>query len=211
MILLVAVAAGLAAGLLQARIRRQSYQVPEFKFVWLVFLALLPQWLAFGLPVTRSRLNIEWAATALIGSQLILLAFAWINRTQPGLWLLGIGLVMNLAVIALNDGLMPIPPEAVAHLAKANPELVWQVGERLGTGKDIVLNAEATKLWFLADRFILLPENLGYQVAFSAGDVLIAAGAFWLLWRMGGPQKGRVPANSPIDHPTQSDPKPGDV
>jgi len=211
MILLVAVAAGLAAGLLRARIRRQSYQVPEFKFVWLVFLALLPQWLAFGLPVTRSRLNIEWAATALIGSQLILLAFAWINRTQPGLWLLGIGLVMNLAVIVLNGGLMPIPPEAVAHLAKANPELVWQVGERLGTGKDIVLNAEATKLWFLADRFILLPENLGYQVAFSSGDVLIAAGAFWLLWRMGGPHKERVPVNSPNDHPTQSDPNPGDV
>jgi hypothetical protein len=211
MILLVAVVAGLAAGLLRARIQRRSYQVPEFKWFWLAFLALLPQWLAFGLPVTRSILNIEWAATALIGSQVILLGFAWINRTQPGFWLLGIGLMMNLAVIALNGGLMPIPPEAVAHLAKANPELVWQVGERLGTGKDIVLNAEATKLWFLSDRFILLPGGLGFQVVYSLGDIFIAFGALWLLWRLGGPRKSQVPAHSLPDPQTQSDPNPGDV
>jgi hypothetical protein len=211
MILLVAVLAGLAAGLLRARIRRQSYQVPEFKLVWLVILALIPQWLAFGLPVTRSRLNIEWVATALIGSQVILLGFAWINRMQPGMWLLGIGLMMNLAVISLNGGLMPIPPEAVAHLAKANPELAWQVGERLGTGKDIVLNAEATKLWFLSDRLILLPDNPGYQVAYSVGDVFIAAGAFWLLWRLGGPGKSQAPLHPLPDLKTDSDPNPGDV
>jgi hypothetical protein len=211
MILLVAVAAGLAAGLLRARIRRQSYQVPEIKWFWLAFLALLPQWLAFGLPVLRSRINIEWAATALIGSQLILLIFAWINRTQPGFWLLGIGLMMNLAVIALNGGLMPISPESVAHLAKANPDLTWQVGERLGTGKDIVLNAEATKLWFLSDRFILLPDDLGFQVVYSLGDVLIAAGAAWLLWSLGGPRKSQVPAQSLTDPKTHSDPTTGDV
>jgi hypothetical protein len=210
MILLVAVAAGLAAGLLRARIRRRSYQVPELKWIWLAFLALFPQWLAFGLPVTRSHINIEWAATALIGSQVVLLAFIWINRNQAGFWLLGIGLMMNLAVIALNGGLMPIPPEAVAHLAKANPDLAWQVGERLGTGKDIVLNAEATKLWFLSDRFILLPDDLGFQVVYSLGDVLIAAGAGWLLWRMGGPRKVPVPAKAPTDS-TRSDPTTGDV
>ena len=211
MILLVAVATGLAAGLLRARIQQRSYQVPEFKWFWLVFLALLPQYLAFGLPVTNSRINIEWAATALISSQVILLIFAWINRNQPGFWLLGIGLMMNLAVIAFNGGLMPITPEAVAHLAKANPELAWQVGERLGTGKDIVLNAEATKLWFLSDRFILLPDNPGYQVVYSLGDIFIAAGAFWLLWRLGGPRKSQVPAQSLHDPQTHSDPTTGDV
>lgn len=194
MVLLVAVAAGLAAGLLRARIRRQAYQVPELKFVWLAFLAFLLQYFAFGLPVTRSRLNIEWAAAALVSSQAILLIFAWVNRTKPGFWLLGIGLVMNLAVIALNGGLMPIPPEAVAHLVKANPDLAWQVGERLGTGRDIVLNAEATKLWFLSDRFILLPDGLGFQVIYSLGDVFISAGAVWLLWSCGGSRISQVPA-----------------
>jgi len=211
MILLVAVVAGLAAGLLRARIRQQSYQVPELKWIWLAFLALIPQWLAFSLPVVRSRINIEWAVIALIGSQVALLIFAWVNRNQPGFWLLGIGLMMNLAVIALNGGLMPIPPEAVAHLAKANPELAWQVGERLGTGKDIVLNAEATKLWFLSDRFILLPDGLGFQVVYSLGDVFIAAGAVWLLWSLGGPRKTQDTAQSLTDPKTHSDPTTGDV
>jgi hypothetical protein len=29
---------------------------------------------------------------------------------------------------------------------------------------------------------------MNYQAAFSVGDRLIAVGAFWLLWSLGGPQ-----------------------
>jgi len=132
------------------------------------------------------NINSKLAAVALVGSQFALLLFAWANRTQPAFWLLGIGLLLNLVVIVANGGLMPITPETVAHLTKAEPGLVWQVGERLGTGKDIVLNAEATRLWFLSDRFLLLPDGLGYQVAYSLGDVVIALGAFWLLFSPNG-------------------------
>jgi len=182
MILLGAVAVGLIAGLARARIQRLPYQAPELKWLWLVFLAFLVQWLAFRLPVSWMHLNSKWAAAALVGSQIALLVFAWVNRKQPAFWLLGIGLLLNLVVIVANGGLMPITPETVAHLTKAEPGLIWQVGERLGTGKDIVLNAEATRLWFLSDRFLLLPDGLDFQVAFSLGDVLIAGGAFWLLF-----------------------------
>jgi hypothetical protein len=182
MILLGAVVVGLVAGLARARIQRLPYQAPELKWLWLVFIAFLAQWLAFRLPVAWMHINSKWAAVALVVSQLALLAFAWVNRRQPAFWLLGIGLLLNLVVIVANGGLMPITPETVAHLSTAEPGLVWQVGERLGTGKDIVLNAEATRLWFLSDRFLLLPDGLDFQVAFSLGDVLIAGGAFWLLF-----------------------------
>jgi hypothetical protein len=52
--------------------------------------------------------------------------------------------------------------------------------------KDFVLPLADTRLWFLDDRFIL-PAWMNYHVAFSIGDVLIAIGAFWLLWSLGSP------------------------
>ncbi len=82
---------------------------------------------------------------------------------------------------------MPISPETVMRVYPDVPRELWQVGERLGNGKDIVLLPSETRFWFLSDRF-LLPGWLNYRVAFSLGDILIALGAFWLLWKHGGPQ-----------------------
>jgi hypothetical protein len=44
---------------------------------------------------------------------------------------------------------------------------------------------------FLSD-YYTLPDWLHYPVAFSLGDVLIAVGAFWLLWSLGGPRKEKL-------------------
>ncbi len=184
MILLMAVIAGLLAGLARARHGRRSLRVPDLRLVWLTLVAFLPQMVAFYLPGDGRLPADSLAAAALVGSQGVLLIFAWLNRKQPGFWALGLGLTLNLLVIALNGGLMPISPETAGRLMPdAAPDLL-QVGHRLG--KDIVLPAAATRLEWLADRF-LLPSWLPDRVAFSSGDVLIALGAFWLLWAMGGP------------------------
>ncbi|MEW6180865.1 MAG: DUF5317 domain-containing protein [Chloroflexota bacterium] len=185
MILLVAIIAGLTAGLIRAKISHRPYHPFEFRYGWLVLVALFIQWLAFGFPPTRTLYSDEAASVSLVLSQFILLIFAWFNRKIPGFLLLAGGLVLNLLVISLNGGFMPISPETVQWL-RGDPALTgWQVGERLGTGKDIVLPIDQTKLEFLADRF-RTPYTPYYRVAFSAGDVLIAIGAFWLLWSVGG-------------------------
>jgi hypothetical protein len=188
MVLLLALVAGLAAGLVRALWKKRAYQAIPLKYWWLVLVAYLPQLIAFQWKVTRSSFPDSWAPVVLVSSQVILLIFVAINYRERRIWILGIGFFLNFLVIVLNGGLMPIQPETVQLLIPHAPAGSWQIGSRLGIGKDIVLLASSTRLWFLSDRF-LLPSWIPLQVAFSLGDIFIALGTFWLLWSLGGSQK----------------------
>ena len=185
MVLLLAVISGIAAGAAQAWLGGRGLSSPKLRLLWVVPLAFLPQWLAFFLPATRRLVTVDMAVAALVSSQSLLLLFAWINRKQSGFWVLGIGLTLNLLVIVLNGGLMPISPETVIQLAPNASLDAWHIGQRLGATKDVVLPVAATRLWWLSDRF-LLPAPRPWRVAFSLGDILIGVGAFNLLWALGG-------------------------
>lgn len=165
----------------------------------LALLAFVPQALLFFIPHTSQIVSRQWAAAILPVSLGILLFFVWFNRRLPGFRLLGLGLLLNLAVIAANGGLMPITPEnlAVVHgvrTAEAMDNLV------AGT-KSIVLPVEETRLEWLADRFTL-PAWLPIQFAYSLGDVFLAVGAFGLLWA-GGAGRGHADGSVP-DEPVYS-------
>lgn len=187
MILAAAVVVGLAAGLLRAFIAKRAYQVPALRLPGLVLFAFLPQWIAFYQSRLGAAVPDAAASVILIVSQAVLLIFAWLNRKQAGFVLLGVGLFLNLLVIAANGGWMPISPEMVRTIYPNVPESLWAVGQRLGNGKDIVLTVPETRFAILSDRFTL-PSWIPYAVAFSLGDVLLAAGAIWLLWAQGGSQ-----------------------
>jgi Family of unknown function (DUF5317) len=205
MLLIIAVFAGCLVGILRAWLSNHRYEIPHIRQSWLVLIAFLPQWLAFYLPLTRRLIADQWAITALISSQVLLLIFVWENIHQPriysrvGIYLLGLGLILNLAVILLNGGLMPIRPENVTRLVPDAPPGSWQVGSRLGTGKDIVLALSQTRLWWLSDYFYLpLP---GRDVAFSVGDMIIAMGAFIVLCAWDGEQS-KLPSRDGSDPST---------
>jgi hypothetical protein len=192
MILLLAVAAGLLAGLGRAWYGGHHLQPPNLRMIWLVPIAFLPRWLAFYLPATRKLVgDNNAAAAALVGSQALLLIFAWLNRNQPGFWPLGLGLALNLLVIALNGGLMPISPEVAAQLLPGAPPDTLQVGERVGW--NIVVSVTNTRLWWLSDHLVT-PTGFPYQKALSIGDMLVAGGAFWLLWTCGAGE-----TNNPLE------------
>jgi len=184
MILLISIVVGLPIAYLRARLGGRTLSSPRLRYLGLVPLAFLPQWLAFYFYVTRMRIPDTWIPSILVISQLLLLIFAWLNRHQPGFWALGLGLGLNLLVIALNDGWMPISPSTLQRLYLTVSPDTWRIGSRLGTSKDMILPQATTRLWWLSD-CLVLPAWVPYRVAFSVGDVFIALGAFLLMWSLG--------------------------
>ena len=191
MVLLIAVFIGLVAGLIRCWIGKRVYRFYDLHYPGLVLVAFIPQFFAFFLPATRSLISDQLASILLISSQVLLLIFSLLNFKKPGFWPITAGFLANFLVIILNGGLMPISPETVKLLAPNAPEGTWQIGQRLGVGKDIVLNSTTTVLPFLSDRFAT-PQWLNYPAAFSFGDILISIGVIWLLWSLGGPQKQKA-------------------
>lgn len=145
----------------------------------LALLAFLPQGFVFFVPQTGRFVSQQWAAFILPISLGILALFIWYNRHLAGFWLLGLGLLLNLAVIVANGGLMPISPETLTTIHGTRGEEF--VNSRAYGSKSIVMSVEETRLKWLADRFTM-PDRLPIQFAFSLGDVFLVGGVFWVLW-----------------------------
>jgi hypothetical protein len=180
MILALAVAVGLAVGL--ARYRGCAFSriagLP-LRSAWLALLAV-----ALQLPLLRApagsveRIGAQQALFLL--SHLVLLVFVWRNWQLTGVQILGLGVMCNLLVIAVNGGFMPITPQTLTQINPGSLPSQWSVGLHYGYSKDIILLREQTKLQMLSDTWVI-PPPFPWPTAFSLGDVLIALGIVMLL------------------------------
>ena len=110
----------------------------------------------------------SWGVALILLSYVPLLLLVIINRDRPGLWLAGLGVLMNFVVIALNGG-MPVLAEAAevaSGFAPGAPEI-------LEGFKHVVLD-ETSRLVFLADVIPIRIANYGQVL--SLGDVFLAVG-----------------------------------
>lgn len=138
----------------------------ELKSWWLLIVG-------FGLQAaTRLLPDAPWAVNAglfmVLGSFLLLMVLVLINRSSPGMWLAGVGVLMNFTVISLNGG-MPVLAEAAevaGGFAQSNPDIA-------GSFKHVVLDSR-TILPSLAD---VIPLRIaGHGQVISLGDVFLAIG-----------------------------------
>ncbi|MDJ0959882.1 MAG: DUF5317 domain-containing protein [Acidimicrobiia bacterium] len=121
--------------------------------------------LGFGMQIVGNRLGEdqhELAVALVLISYVPLLLVAALNRTSPGMWIAGIGILMNFIVMAANGG-MPVLPEAV-ELAGGDATSLTAF-----SAKHVLLDS-TTRFPFLAD-IIPLPGSV-----ISLGDVFFAIG-----------------------------------
>ena len=128
--------------------------------------------LGFGLQVASNYLpaDADWAQEVGVGLVLVsfvpLLALVILNRDKPGMWLAGVGILMNFSVIALNGG-MPVLTEAAQVASNYQTEVVVDDYKHVVMGPD-------TRLATLGDVIPLRVVTVGTVI--SLGDVFLAVG-----------------------------------
>ncbi len=179
MILAAAVLVAVIIGLVRGGSLQRLANLP-LRWGWVALIAFGLQIYLIYFPEPVSAGLVSPRVGLLVLSYLLLIAVVWQNRALPGIWLIGVGLIANFAVMLLNGGYMPITAEALAQVGHARNALSSETGARVLATKDIVLPREATVAWWLSDIFVL-PPPFPIPSVFSIGDVLIALGVFWLL------------------------------
>lgn len=138
----------------------------EMKAWWLLLVALALQAGTALLP------DADWSGEVGVGMVLfsffLLMVLVFLNRSKPGMWLAGIGVLMNFTVIALNGG-MPVLREA----AEVASGFTISEPDVSGSFKHTILD-ESTRLPLFADVIPLRLGNLGQVI--SLGDVFLAVG-----------------------------------
>ncbi|MCI0544017.1 MAG: DUF5317 domain-containing protein [Actinobacteria bacterium] len=138
----------------------------ELEAWWLLPIALGLQLGTGWLPTTESGQNL--ALAMVLVSYILLLLLVWLNRSKTGMWIAGIGVLMNLTVIAVNGG-MPVlagAAEVASGFTVTQPDLS-------GSFKHILLD-ESSRLTFFADVIPLRLVGIGEVI--SLGDIFLALG-----------------------------------
>ena len=138
----------------------------ELRWWWLLFIAL---GLQLGTRLLPDDGGFGWIGVAMVlVSFVLLMALVLANRSKPGMWIAGLGVLMNFMVIAVNGG-MPVlagAAEVASGFTVSQPDLT-------GSFKHILLD-ETSRLTFFAD--VIPLRLLGIGEVISLGDIFLAMG-----------------------------------
>lgn len=162
MFVLIAIPIGLVVGrLLGGRFEYLSRL--RFEWAWLALAGLAIQLVLFSTSIADSFPPGVGEAVYVASTGMVLVA-VWRNLAVPGLAIVAVGSISNLAAVVANGGVMPTTPEALTAAG---------LGAEEGFSNSAVLAEPA--LAPLTDIFAI-PAGLPLANVFSVGDVLIAVG-----------------------------------
>ena len=119
-------------------------------------------------------------ALVILASYGLLLITVLVNLRLPGMAWLGLGVALNLLVMVVNGGWMPVTPDLLATAGFAETPSAILPGQRVLASKDVVMVSQEIHLRWLSDMFIM--SKLGILSAvFSVGDVVMMLGVFQLI------------------------------
>ena len=138
----------------------------ELKAWWLLPLGFALQLATDWLP------DADWTHGVALAMVLVsfglLMIMVVLNREKSGMWLAGLGVLMNFTVIALNGG-MPV----LAGAAEVASGFVVSAPDLSDSYKHVLLD-ESSRLTFFADVIPLRIATIGQVI--SLGDVFLAVG-----------------------------------
>jgi hypothetical protein len=189
-LVLVSVASGLLLGALLGG-RLASLGHLELRLGWVLILAVGVQ-LVIAFRLARDpEIALGVVGGGLIASYLAVLGVCWFNRRLPGMWIIALGVLLNLLAAVPQGGLMATTPEALADAGRPVTSALPPPGARpYVSAKDVVLPREEIPLWPLGDSLVFprgSPLNR-YFSPFSPGDLVVATGLAWLLAAGMGPR-----------------------
>ena len=185
MFILYAIVIGLVVGLVIGG-RPAGLADLKLRWAWLAALGLVIQLVLFSDPVTE-RIG-DLGVPIYVGSTLAVALVVAANYRIPGMAIVALGALSNLAAIVANGGYMPASPEALAALNKTAPTVY---------SNSAVVPDPA--LPWLTDIFAL-PSWIPASNVFSIGDVLIGVGVVVVIaiaMRRAVPVRSGVPGGAP--------------
>ena len=124
---------------------------------------------SFGLP-----------ALLILGSYALLVFTVLANWRIPGMMLLGAGAALNLLVIVLNGGWMPVTAEHLVAAGLLSSPTALEPGQRVLFSKDVIVVRREGCLTWLSDVFMISKAG-PFSTVFSLGDSLMMLGLFWIM------------------------------
>lgn len=135
----------------------------HFRAMPLLFVALAIQVALEFVDFPKDRIE-DLGFAILLLSYVLIFAFCYLNRSMQGMWIMVIGIALNVLVISLNQG-MPASDEVVQRGGReVHVPIERTVKHKPESSNDL--------LPFLGDVFSLPGDN----VVFSVGDVVIGLG-----------------------------------
>ncbi len=172
MLYLLAIIVGIIAGL---AMKGRISNLVEIRFnkVWLIISTAV---LLVASQTLSDRFDFLSGYEFLINGIIFCMVFAWLwlNRQYVGMWVIAVGSLLNMIVMMVNGGRMPVDRDTVINAGLPIELLEADIKHYITSPGD------GTRLAFLSD-IIAPPGFLGYMMqVVSIGDLMVVAGLFLL-------------------------------